>query len=168
MSEFEDLEPAEVDVHPTLAAQLAGRCGAAPDAIKDAMGSAFGELMAFIGQHGLAPSGPPRTIYSSYGPEGVAFTAAMPVAAPSAALPEGGRVTISTLPGVKTLRFTHRGPYTNLMATYNRITQYLTAKGLLKSECDWARFMPMWEEYLNDPCQTPETDLLTHICLPLP
>ena len=38
MNEFEDLEPMEVDLHPVLAAQLPGRCGAAPDAIKDALG----------------------------------------------------------------------------------------------------------------------------------
>ena len=42
------------------------------------------------------------------------------------------------------------------------------AKGPLQCEADWARYMPMWEEYLNDPQTTPEAELLTYIYLPVP
>lgn len=124
--------------------------------------------MAFFGQHGLVPAGAPRAIYTACSPEGMDFTVALPIAAPPADSPAGAPVTIATLPGAKALRFTHRGPYQELMTTYNRIGQYLQTKGLMRSEADWARYMPMWEEYLNDPQTTPEADLLTHIFLPLP
>ena len=75
---------------------------------------------------------------------------------------------VDTLAGGKTLRFTHRGPYAGLMGTYGQITQFMLAKGRMESEADWARYMPMWEEYLNDPETTPEEELLTHIYLPVP
>ena len=52
--------------------------------------------------------------------------------------------------------------------TYGRITEFLKEKGLLKSEADWARYMPMWEEYRNDPTTTPEAELVTYIYLPVP
>jgi len=165
MSGFEDLEPAEVEVPPVFAVQLSDRCSPAPEAIKDAMDRAFGALMDFIQQHTLVMAGQPRAIYTSYGPEGMDFTVSIPVAAP-AVPPEGGSVTIAEVPGGKALRFIHRGAYHELRTTYNRITQYMLAQGLMKSEADWARYMPMWEEYLNDPDQTTETDLLTHIYLP--
>jgi DNA gyrase inhibitor GyrI len=53
------------------------------------------------------------------------------------------------------------------MRTYNRITECMQAKGMLASEADWARYMPMWEECLNDPQVTPEADILTYIYVPL-
>ena len=76
-------------------------------------------------------------------------------------------MTVDTIPAKRALRFTHRGPYRDLMGTYNRITEFMQAKGMLASEADWARYMPMWEEYLNDPQVTPEADLLTYIYVPL-
>jgi len=52
------------------------------------------------------------------------------------------------------------------MQTYNRIGHWLTAKGLMSSEADWAKFSPMWEEYLTDPQTTPPSELRTYIYLP--
>jgi effector-binding domain-containing protein len=125
--------------------------------------------MAFMGQHGFSCSGPPRAIYTAYGAEGVEFIVVMPLAAPPVGpVPDGpGTPKVGTIPGGKALRFTHRGPYRELMKTYGQVTQYMQAKGMLANEADWARYMPMWEEYLNDPCMTPEADLLTYIYVPL-
>ncbi|MEN6496947.1 MAG: GyrI-like domain-containing protein [Thermoguttaceae bacterium] len=166
MTAFDDLEPTEVEVQPILAAQMTSHCGLAPDEVKEAMGTAFGTVIAFLTQHGLRFAGSPRAIYTSFGPQGVDFTAAIPVATTPPGLSPSDPVTVASLPGAKALRFTHRGPYGELMTTYGRIAQYLEAKGLMKDEADWARYMPMWEEYRNDPDETPEADLLTHIFLP--
>jgi effector-binding domain-containing protein len=43
----------------------------------------------------------------------------------------------------------------------------MQTQGLLKTEADWARFMPMWEEYLNDPETVPEAELVTYIYVPI-
>ncbi len=168
MSDFDALEFTEVEVPPTLAAQMPGQSPTDPPAIAAAMGETFGQLMGFVGRHALRPAGPPRTIYTAYGAEGIKFTVVMPVAAPPATPVRSGPGSVGSLSGGKALRFTHRGPYANLMVTYGQITEFLKAKGLMQCEADWARYMPMWEEYLNDPRTTPESKLLTHIYLPVP
>ena len=167
MSQFDDLEFAEVEVPRVLAAQMPGECGPDPAAISSAMSSAFGSLTGFLRQHKLSPSGPPRAIYMAYGPQGVRFTVAMPIAAPPAATRMIGPGFVKPLAAAKAMRFTHRGPYADLKQTYGQITEFLKAKGLMKTEADWARFMPMWEEYLNDPQTTPPADLRTYIYLPV-
>lgn len=168
MSIAEDLEFAEVEVSPVLAAQIPGQSTSDPSAISKAMGEAFDSLTTFLERQSLVPSGPPRAIYKSYGPEGTNFIVAMPIASPPAGPVESGAGFVDSLSGGKALRFTHHGPYRDLMTTYGRITEFMLFKGLMKSEADWARYMPMWEQYLNDPHTTHEADLVTHIYLPLP
>ena len=167
MPTFDALEFAEVEVPAVLAAQMPGDSASDPAAIGKAMQGAFEKLGAFLQHHKLRPSGPPRAIYTSYGLQGIKFVVAMPVAAPPAAAIKGGPGFIEAIPAAKAMRFTHRGPYANLMKTYARITEFLKAKGLMKSEADWARYMPMWEEYLNDPQTTPAAELMTYIYLPV-
>jgi len=165
MSIQEELEFCEVSVPPVLAVQVPGRSGSDPASISAGIGAAFGTLAEFIGRHGLTPAGPPRAIYTAYGPEGVSFTVVMPVAAGTTAAAEPP-VEVGSLAGGRAYRFTHRGPYRDLMQTYGRITAFLKATGRMESEADWARYMPMWEEYQNDPEKIPEVDLLTYIYLP--
>ncbi|OHB67921.1 MAG: hypothetical protein A2Y77_03545 [Planctomycetes bacterium RBG_13_62_9] len=166
MSAFDALEFTEVQVPAVLAAQMPGECGPDPAAISNAMRTAFERLAGFLRQHKLSPSGPPRAIYTAHGPQGVKFVVAIPIPAPPAATRTIGPGFVGTIPGGKAMRFTHRGPYANLRNTYGQITEFLKAKGLMKTEADWARYMPMWEEYLNDPQTTPEAELMTYIYLP--
>ena len=166
MSQFDALESAEVEVAPVLALQIDGECSTDPTAIGSAMGELFGRLMAAMQRYGLAPAGPPRAIYTAYGPEGIRFTVAAPVASPPAQPMEESDGRVATVPGGKAMRFTHRGPYAGLMGTYGQVSEFLKARGMMHSEADWARYMPMWEEYLNDPHTTPEAELQTYIYLP--
>lgn len=167
MTDPQPLEKAEVDVPAVLAAQVNGQSAPDPQSMSQAMAAAFGTLREFMQRCSLSCGGPPRTIYTAYGPQGVTFTVAMPLAGPPASVPQGGPVTVGTITGKRALRFTHRGPYHELMQTYNRITQFMQAEGMITSQADWARYMPMWEEYLNDPRTTPEADLLTYLYVPL-
>jgi effector-binding domain-containing protein len=162
-----NLEQTEVDVAPVLAAQLSSRSASDPAAISAAMGAAFGTLMHFLERHGLTPAGPLRALYTEYGPQGTAFTLAMPIAGAPGAVAVDESVRVGMLGGGKALRFTHRGPYRDLAKTYERIAQLMQAQGRMKDAGNWARYAPMWEEYLNDPDTTAEGDLLTHIYLPL-
>jgi effector-binding domain-containing protein len=161
------VQPLEVEVQPVLAMQVERACGTEPDQIAAAVGSGFGEIAAFAAQHHVPITGPPRAIYAGYGPTEVRLTLAMPTVglAPADA---GGPVRVSELPGTKALRFTHHGPYARLMATYGGITAWMTQHGYMESDEDWAKYMPMWEEYPTDPDVTPPEELVTHIYLPLP
>lgn len=167
MSQFDALEFAEVEVPPVLAAQIPGECGPGPAAIGAAMRTAFTKLLGFVREHRLSSAGPLRAIYTAYGPQGVRFIVAMPVATPPAAMRTMGPGFVKNLAGGKAMRFTHRGPYASLVKTYGQIMEFLKTRGLMKTETDWARYMPMWEEYLNDPQTTPEADLLTYVYLPV-
>ncbi|HSW02612.1 MAG TPA: GyrI-like domain-containing protein [Sedimentisphaerales bacterium] len=167
MSEFDTLEFEEVEVPRVLAAQMPGAVGPDPAAIAGAMRTAFTELVAFVRQLKLSPSGPPRVMYMAHGPQGVRFTAAMPIAAPPASTRMIGPGFVKPIPAARAMRFTHRGSYSELSKTYARITEFLKAKGLIKTDAEWARYMPMWEEYLNDPQTTPPEELRTHIYLPM-
>ncbi|MBN1359694.1 MAG: GyrI-like domain-containing protein [Sedimentisphaerales bacterium] len=166
MSQFDDLEFTEVEMAPVLAAQIPGKSSTEPASIAQAMRSAFEALMGLIQANKLSPAGPPRAIYKTYGGDGVEFVVALPLAKPPASPIADGSGFVDTLAGTKALRFTHRGSYQGLAATYGQITEFMKAKGLMQTEADWARYMPMWEEYLNDPHTTPEAELLTYIYLP--
>jgi AraC family transcriptional regulator len=80
---------------------------------------------------------------------------------------EDATISVARLPGARTYRFTHRGPYAELARTYGRITAFMLERGLMRSEADWPLYMPMWEEYANDPRTTPPAQLLTYIHLPV-
>jgi effector-binding domain-containing protein len=161
-----DLEFVEVQVAPVLAVQMPSECSSDPAAISETMGQSFGKVMAFLTRHGLRLIGQPRAIYTSYDPKSVSFIVALPIGAPPAAPIDESPISVGTLPGLETYRFSHHGPYPQLAQTYNRITEFMKEKGYMKSEADWAKYMPMWEEYMNDPEQTPAAELLTHIYLP--
>lgn len=167
MTEPLPLEHAQVSVAATHAAQHRIRCGSDPAAISAAMAPAFGVLMGYVHRHGLQPTAPPRAIYTAHGPQGTEITLAQPVLPPAAALPAGDVAEVGELPAARALRFTHRGPYRELIRTYGRINAYMHEQGLLRSDSDWAKYMPMWEEYANDPDTTPEAELLTYIYIPL-
>ena len=160
-------EPIEVEVTPTLAAQVDGQCGPGMEGLSAAMTTAFETLGAYLHQHEIAPVGPPRAVYTVSSPEGSRFIVGFPVAAPPAGEPEPGPVRVGELPGGKMLRFTHRGPYAQLAVTYGAITEWLKQRGMLASEADWDRYMPMWEEYPSDPGTTPPEELLTYIYIPV-
>ena len=160
------LEFAEVQVAPALAVQLDLECGPDPASIGAAIRAGFESLMSFINRHSLVINGQPRVIYTAYGAGGVSFTLVLPVAAApmsSVAAP----IRVDTLQATKALRFTHHGPYPDLASTYSRITDFMIGKKWMESEADWGRYMPMWEEYMNDPDRTPPSELITYIYLPV-
>ena len=167
MTESAPLQPERVNVEPVLALKLEAQCGNDPQQIAQAMGQAFGTLGEFAQQRRVPFAGPPRAIYTGYGPEGTKFTVVMPVAADVSRDVGEGPVTVGDVPGGKALRFTHRGPYPRLMQTYEQITAWMKSEGMLATDADWAKYMPMWEEYVNDPESTPEENLITNIYVPL-
>jgi effector-binding domain-containing protein len=161
-----EIEFAEVDVSPTLAVQVHGQSGSAPASIGAAIQTAFGTLDSLRSRHALTAAGPQRVIYNSYGAQGVSFTLAMPVAAAPVAVDDPA-LELGTQPAVHAYRFTHHGPYRDVSRTYAEITGFMKSSGLMRSDADWARYMPMWEEYQNDPKTTAETELVTYIYLPV-
>ena len=155
------IESMEVTVPEALVAQIEGLT-TKPEALGAAIGNAFGSLYAAIGRAGLMASGAPRAIYTAWGPDEVSFVVAAPIdRAP--ATPLDASVSVATLPERVALRFVHHGPYRDIRSTYARIESWLRERGGIKTPADWAHYSPMWEEYMNDPAKTPESELKTRI-----
>ena len=165
MTPQQKLEFAEVNVPPTTAVQVPGESGADAASISSAVQACFSTPMNCVERHGLIPAGPPRVRYFSFDPEGTSFQVAMPILPPQAPV-EDPEITIDVLPAAKQYRFTHRGAYAGLAQTYGEITEFMKSKGLMQTDDDWANYMPMAEEYPNDPSTTPQAELLTYIYLP--
>ena len=160
------IDSKEVVIPPALVAQLT-RSTSDPTTIAATMSAAFETLYAAVSRHGLEVVGPPRAIYTTWSPTEVRFTVAVPIdRAPPGPL-DTQDVTIDALPECTALRFEHHGPYSELRSTYGRIEAWLRERGGIKQAADWARYAPMWEEYMNDPRTTPESELVTRIYLPL-
>jgi effector-binding domain-containing protein len=166
-TDMTDLESMEVAVPATLVTQCESTCSADPRAIAPAVGAAFGTVEAFMTAHHMTAAGPARVTYTSWSPNGVTFTAAIPIADVPPAIRDTPDVTIKSLPESTALRFVHRGPYADVRETYTKIEAWLRARGAFTTAADWARYSPMWEEYLNDPRTTPPSELITHIYLHL-
>ena len=163
-----DLKSMEVLVPATLILACRASSSAEPNAISAAVGGAFQKIAAFQAINRIQASGPPRVVYSEWSTNGVKFTAEVPIAdVPPPNVRDTSEVTINASPETSALRFEHRGPYREVRATYDRIEAWLRERGGIKTAADWARYAPMWEEYLNDPTTTPEAELITRIYLTL-
>ena len=55
-----------------------------PQSIGACMGEAFGTLMGFLGEHGIAISGAPMSVYHGFSDSQATFDVAVPVAAADA------------------------------------------------------------------------------------
>ena len=76
--------------------------------------------------------------------------------------PVSGLVKLGTRSEQNYAVYLHKGHYKYMQDVYQQFLQFLTVKEEL--EIDDAPFM---ENYLNDPYQTPETEWLTELCIPV-
>ena len=162
-----NLDSMEVTVPATLVAECHASSVAESSAIAAAVGAAFQKIQTYLNANAIRSAGAPRVVYTDWSPAGVKFSAAIPVAAVSPNVKDSADVAIKPTAESTALRFVHRGPYRDVRNTYDRIEAWLRARGGIKTAADWARYSPMWEEYLNDPATTPESDLITRIYLTL-
>jgi effector-binding domain-containing protein len=166
-TETPKLDSMEVAVPAAVVAQCRASCAAEPAAIGTAVGAAFQKIDAFVKASAIATCGAPRVVYTEWSPNGVQFTAAVPVRDVPRGVVDTADVSIASVPECTALRFVHRGPYREIRNTYDRIEAWLRERGGIRTAADWARYSPMWEEYLNDPATTREPDLVTRIYLTL-
>jgi effector-binding domain-containing protein len=130
-------------------------CGMDPAEISAAMGDAFGQVMGFMQRAGIAPAGPPLSVYHDYDPERLSFRAGIFVAEADAARAADG-VLADRTPGGNALHFVHVGPYVTLRDDYDDMMRWIEAQGLTLAA-------PTWEVYVDDPDTVPEAELRTEV-----
>jgi effector-binding domain-containing protein len=111
------------------------------------LGRAYVEVMQALRVHGIAPAGPPFAYYLGMPTATVEMEAGFPVATPCG---EYGDVVPSELPGGSIASTMHVGPYERMVETYNALMQWMT-------EHELAPGQSMWEIYLSDPRQEPDS-----------
>ena len=130
-------------------------------AIATAIGGAYAQVGRFMAAYGLEQAAPPITINTKWGAEGYEFEAAIPInRQPERPVPAESAVRLKQTYGGRVLKTVHRGAYRGMRDTYDRLFAYLAAHGFEQAG-------PPWDEYVSDPGQTPEADLVTHVYVPI-
>jgi DNA gyrase inhibitor GyrI len=142
----------------TIVMMRASANAADPKSVSDALGAANQKILDFAMKNNLTLGGAPLAITVSHDAAGKwVFDAALPLDEAPATTPaaEGGVKVGQTFAG-KVVKLTHKGPYSSLNDTYARIHAYTQANNLKEGSVSW-------EEYVNDPGETSEEDLLTNV-----
>ena len=127
-------------------------------AISAALGAAYQKLLNFGMANELQIGGAPLAITISHSAEGDwVFDAAMPLAEKPAKTPVAADgVTLGDTYAGRAVKLTHKGSYATMTETYERIHAYTKANNLKEKDV-------AWEEYVSDPTDTEEAELLTNI-----
>jgi effector-binding domain-containing protein len=129
--------------------------------VSDSLGAANQKILDYAMKNSLELGGAPLAITISHEGGKWTFDAALPLnTAPSAVPAEEGGVKVGETYAGKVVKLTHKGSYTTLKSTYDRIHAYTKENKLTEGSVSW-------EEYVNDPGETPEADLLTNVYVAL-
>jgi effector-binding domain-containing protein/uncharacterized protein YndB with AHSA1/START domain len=158
---FAGLVVETVEVKPVTIAFVPATSTKEEQAIAAAIGGAYGKVGLFMTKNGLKQAAAPITINKKWDSAGYEFDAAIPVDhAPEKAVPADSAVQLKETYGGKALKVVHKGAYRNMETTYNQLLAWMAAYGYESSG-------PPWDEYVSDPGNTAEAELITHIFMPL-
>lgn len=150
-------EVATVEARPIVMTRASAKASDAA-AISAALGAAYQKLLNYAMANNLEISGAPLAITVSHSADGDwVFDAAMPLAsAPATAPAEADGVKVSKTYAGRAVKLTHKGPYNMVSPAYERIHGYTKDNSLKEKPT-------AWEEYVSDPGETQDSDLLTNV-----
>ncbi len=127
-------------------------------AISAALGAANQKLLNYGMAHELSIAGAPLAITISHAAQGDwVFDAALPLdAKPDKPTPEQDGVKLGETYAGRVVKLTHKGPYNTMEPSYERIHAFTKENNLKEKDV-------AWEEYVSDPSETDEAELLTNI-----
>jgi len=152
--DFSDLDIEIMNVTPVDILFIQSTSSQDPADIAEVLATAYREITAFMNQNGIEIAGQPMAITHASSKNGYAFDAAVPVVRKDVELT--GNVQLGTSPAGRAIRAVHRGPYDEMVPTYEKISAYMGAHGLREGAVSW-------EQYISDPGETAKDDLITHI-----
>jgi len=121
----------------------------------------MGEVVGFIMAKGLQMMGPPFGVYFNspheVPVEKLTYEVGMPIAGEAE---EEGRVKIKTVPEQLVLSTVYKGPYSEAGKAIGALAEYAYKNG-------YQMVGPPIETYLSDPNETPESELITEMAIPV-
>lgn len=132
------------------------------DEIGRAFAAANSQVARFIAAQGLEQAGPPVAITTGRSDEEWQFDVGIPITAVPAEveIDESSTVRIRDTRDGRVARAISVGPYANISADWGKVRAWLAAHGYDEAGLPW-------EEYVSDPTDTPEEELVTHLCMPI-
>ncbi len=155
-----EIEVVDVEAHPLIFVSSASSWDVGD--IGKTFSAAKKQVLRLIESSELEPVGPPVAITTSVSDEEWRFDAGIPVAAP----PEDGDlepeslVKVGETPRGRVVRTTSVGPYGNLSKEWEKTRAWAAVHGLEEAGLGW-------EEYVSDPADNPEDQLITRLFLPI-
>ncbi|MGH8372494.1 MAG: SRPBCC family protein [Gammaproteobacteria bacterium] len=130
--------------------------------VANALDAAYAQVKAFIAVHHLKVTGAPMAVTRVWDPahNNYEFEAAIPAAWDTLTVPANSPVKLGQTLGGDVVLATYTGPYSGTGQVYKQITTWLAANGLTATGL-------IWEQYLNDPANTPDNKLVTKIYTPV-
>ena len=125
--------------------------------LPSALGQAYGAVASYLGGLGQAPAGPPFSAYYNADMEDLDVEIGFPVAQ---ALPGEGEVQAGRMQGGTVAMCLHMGPYSKIGPAYEALTAWM-------AENRYEAAGPAYEIYLNDPGDTPHSQLRTQVVFPV-
>jgi len=126
--------------------------------IAQKFGEAYGKLMSNIQVNGMEMAGPQLTVTTHWGENKYEYQNCIPVKEIIGDL--SASVVEKTSYEGTAVKIEHIGPYAESEPSYNAIMAYIEQFGF-----EMVGFP--WEVYINDPTETPEDKLITHIYFPI-
>jgi effector-binding domain-containing protein len=165
-----DIPPLPADADPTKGAEIvtvearpivitrAQAKASDAAAVSAALGAANQKLLNYGMAHDLAPAGAQLAITISHDANGEwVFDAAIPLEAkPEKAPAEQDGVKLGETYAGRAVKLTHKGPYNTVRTAYEKLHAYTKENNLKEKPI-------AWEEYVSDPSETAEADLLTNV-----
>jgi effector-binding domain-containing protein len=130
--------------------------------VGNALDEAYAAVRAFITAHQLKITGAPMAVTRVWDPEhnNYEFDAALPAAWSSLTVPASSPIRLGQTLGGDVVIATYTGPYSGTSKVYDQIKVWLAANSLTATGLTW-------EQYMNDPANTPDNKLVTKIYTPV-
>lgn len=158
-ADWSELEVSLVEIDPIVIASTRGSCPHEMGQIGPALAKAYGKVASFLAKNRLDQAGMPLVINHEWKTDYV-FEAGIPIDRAAEVAPSSSEVIISATPGGRTVKAVHVGSYADMGSTYQQLKAYAAVHGLELKE-------PAWEQYISDPGDTLEAELITHIYYPV-
>ncbi len=149
----------EMDVQPIRMIAVHDSTSMSESDIQKKMASAFMELLGFMQKNNIPHKGFPIAITNDWGKDFWEFNCGMPIEM-DAKYKLSGRIIFDTIPACKVVMGVHVGPYDQSEESFRQIMTYMKEKGYQQDG-------RIWEEYINDPMNTPPEKLITRIYFPV-